>query len=67
MYRKIQLRVSEYEWKKFKELSRQKISTRQAIETLIYCEPCHKTGIITIANKEGEQISLPKNLIKQKH
>lgn len=66
MYRKIQIRVSEYEWKKFKELEDKKITARQAIESFIYCDPCHKTGIITISNEDGEQVELPKFLIKQK-
>lgn len=63
VYRKIQLRVSEYEWTKFKELKDKGFSARAVIEIITQtCTPCTDTEIL-VFNKNNQAVKIKKKIL----
>ena len=67
-YKKIQLRVSIYEWRRFKEFQDKGLSAREVIEhSSCPCEKCKGINIIVFNKIDGEPIEIPRGILTKKN
>jgi hypothetical protein len=67
-YRKVQLRVSEYEWKKFKDLKSKGLSAREVLEhSCCHCEKCKGISVIAYNKANGDPIEIPRGILTKRN
>jgi len=67
-YKKIQIRVSVYEWRRFKEFQDVGLSVREVIEhSSCPCDKCKGVDIIVFNKENGEPIKIPRGILSKKN
>jgi hypothetical protein len=67
-YKKIQIRVSIYEWRRFKEFQEKGLSVREVIEySSCPCDRCKGVNVIAFDKIDGEPIEIPRGILTKKN
>jgi len=68
--RRIYLRVSEFEWRKFQRLKDNGIGAREIFEIIsnqCLCEKCNKIEMVAFNKENGEPIIIPNKILTKRN